>query len=35
MKNSVSEIKNTIDGINRLEEAQDWLSNWKRIVGSN
>ena len=27
MKNSITEIKNTLDGINiRLEEAEEWIS---------
>ena len=35
MKNS-SEIKNTLDGINRLEEAEEWMSNLeKRVMESN
>ena len=37
MKNSITEIKNTLEGVNsRLEEAKEWISNLEdRVTESN
>ena len=36
MKNSITKIKNTLEGINRLKEAEEWMSNPKdRVMESN
>lgn len=36
MKSDIAEIKNTLDGINsRLEEAEDWISEWEDRIEKN
>ena len=30
MKNTISELKNTVEGIkSRHDEAEDWITNWR------
>ena len=36
MKNSITEIKNILQGINKLQEAEEWICNLEdRVVQSN